>query len=470
LWAGSAAADVPPNLPVVAAQVSSQTTGSALPPGFLGFSFEIRALHVYTGRDPGAINPVLVQLIKDLNPGQSPVLRIGGNSSDQSWWPTPGVIPPGGINYAITKGWLRTTRAFADATGAKLIIGVNLAANRPGLAATEARAIVRGVGNEADLYGRLAWYKDRRGRVVFSRPHSYSFSDFVSDFNRWRVLLPQVALAGPAFAGVTWMAGLNTFLTDEPRVDYVTFHRYPLRACVTDPAAPSYASIPNLLQDRSSAGLAAQVAPLVAIAHAHAHPFRLDELNSASCSGRRGMSDTFASSLWVLDTLFNLAATGVDGIDLHTLPGAPYEPFVFTRKGQTWNASVKPVYYGMLMFAEAFPPGAQLLQTDAPAGAVKVWATRGTDGRVRIVMINKDPTTSVDVHVALPGPATSGTVQTLSASGLSATSGISLGGRSFGTRTDTGRLVGQANDATVDPLLGYYSVQLPAASAALLVK
>ena len=34
----------------------------------------------------------------------------------------------------------------------------------------------------------------------------------------------------------------------------------------------------------------------------------------------------------------------------------------------------------MLMFAQAFPPGAQLLPVTAPSGPVKVWATAAPDG------------------------------------------------------------------------------------------
>ena len=63
--------------------------GRPIPPGFLGFSFEYQAVRDYTGSNPRAINPVLVQLIRDLNPNQAPVLRIGGNSADETWWPAP---------------------------------------------------------------------------------------------------------------------------------------------------------------------------------------------------------------------------------------------------------------------------------------------------------------------------------------------------------------------------------------------
>ena len=68
----------------------------------------------------------------------------------------------------------------------------------------------------------------------------------------------------------------------------------------------------------------------------------------------------------MLDTLFNLAQAGVDGVNVHTLPGAAYELFTISHKQGRWQAFVHPEYYGMLMFAQAFPPGAQLLPVTAP--------------------------------------------------------------------------------------------------------
>ena len=62
------------------------------------------------------------------------------------------------------------------------------------------------------------------------------------------------------------MRGLNGFIKAQPRLRLVTYHRYPLRACATDPTAPTFASIPNLLADSSSAGLAAPLSPFVKVA------------------------------------------------------------------------------------------------------------------------------------------------------------------------------------------------------------
>lgn len=470
-----AAADTP----TVSAQVGDTPSGQPMPPGFVGVSFEYKAMHVYTGRDPRVVNPVLVQLLRGISPQQAPVIRVGGDSTDQTWWPVRRVIPPGGVNYALTKGWLRTTQALASALNARLIMGVNLATLRPALAAAEARSILHGigsqyiqaleVGNEPDLYPIFAWYRDRRGRVVFSRPRSYSYTDYLTDFAHWRAALPNVPLAGPALSSVSWMGGLDQFLTSEPAVHVVTFHRYPLRGCATDPTSPQFASVANLMLDQASAGLAQQVAPYVTVAHAHGTQFRLDELNSASCSGRFGVSNTAASALWALDTLFNMAAAGVDGVNIHTLPRAPYEPFTFTHRGSSWSAFVHPVYYGLMMFAQAFPPGAQLLPVTAPPGAVKVWATLGADGHTRVVVINKQ-SAPASVDLQLPGDQTDLTVSTLQAPSLNAVIGEALAGQTFGLKTTTGVLPGTPRTSTVSAQGGSYAVEVPPASALLLTR
>ena len=463
----------------VATQVGDTPSGRPMPPGFVGISFEYQAMHVYTGRDPTHLNPVLIQLLRAISPQQAPVLRIGGNSTDQTWWPVRGVIPPGGVNYALTKGWLRTTQALASTLGARLIMGINLATLRPALAAAEARSILQGigaqyvqaleVGNEPDLYPVFAWYRDRRRRVVFARPPSYSFADYLKEFAHWRAALPNVPLAGPAFSSMIWMGGLDQFLTAEPSVAVVTFHRYPLSGCTINIASPLYASVGNLMLDQASSGLAQQVAPYATIAHAHGAQFRLDELNSAYCRGRFGTSNTAASALWALDTLFNLAAVGVDGVNLHTLPGAPYEPFTFTHRGSTWSAFVHPIYFGLMLFAQAFPPGAQLLPVTEPPGPVKVWATLGADGHTRVVLINKQSTPS-SVALQLPGDPTDLTAAALQAPSLNAVSGMTLAGQTFGPTTTTGVLPGAPQTSTVSSQDGGYTVQVPAASAILLTR
>jgi len=87
----------------------------------------------------------LIQLLRNLSAGHSPVLRIGGNSADSTWWPIRGAIPPW-VRYALTDGWLRTTKALAAALDARMIMGVNFAGGRPAVTAAEARALLGGIG------------------------------------------------------------------------------------------------------------------------------------------------------------------------------------------------------------------------------------------------------------------------------------------------------------------------------------
>ncbi|MGH2877449.1 MAG: glycosyl hydrolase family 79 C-terminal domain-containing protein, partial [Solirubrobacteraceae bacterium] len=438
---------------VISAAVGTTPTGRPMPSGFVGVSFEYRALHQYTGRNPLAVDPVLLGLLSGLAPAQSPVIRIGGDSTDGSWWPIPGMIPQGGIYYPITKGWLRTTRALADDLHAKLILGINLASGRPAIAAAEGRAFMEGIGarriealeigNEPDLYGVFPWYRDHRGHLFRARPRRYGISGYTEQFSQWARVLPRLPLAGPAVSGPHWMRGLGRFIAKERRrLRIVTYHRYPLRACVTDPSDPSFPTIPNLLADRSSAGLAAPLARYAALAHRHGLQFRLAEMNSASCEGAKGVSDTFASALWALDTMFNLAAVGVDGVNVHMLPGSAYELFTVSHDSEgNWQAFVHPEYYGLKLFAQAFPPGAQLLPVTGVGGAgspTKVWATLGLDGSERITLINQDPVNEHDISLQIPNATATGALQTLQAPSLAATSGVTLGGQTFGDETTTG--------------------------------
>ncbi len=462
------------------ADVGNSPVGRPMAAGFVGVSLEYSALYSYAGRDPDALDPVLVALLRQLAPGQAPVLRIGGDSTDATWWPVRGAIPPGGASYRLTPGWLATTRALARTLGARLIMGINLAGDRPALAAAEARAILAGVGrqyiealeigNEPDLYGGLPWYRDLQGHVFRSRPRGYDLSAYTREFSRWHAALPKLPLAGPAVSGPSWMSGLGRFLAAAPGIAVVTYHRYPLLACVSNPASQLYPSIPNLLSDSSSIGLAEPVAPYVAIAHARGLQFRIGELNSAACRGSAGVSDTFAAALWMLDTLFAFASVGVDGVNVHTLPSTAYELFTVTHSGSSWQAFVHPEYYGMMMFAQAFPPGAQLLPVTAPSGPVKVWATRATDGTLRVILINDDTTTDHVVSLQTPGDASGATLEWLQAPSITATSGVTLGGQSFGNETSTGTLPGPVATTNVAPASGSYSIDLPPASAVLLTQ
>jgi hypothetical protein len=460
--------------------VDAAETGQAMPSGFLGFSLEYAAIHEYLGRNSAALDPVFLQLVQQLNPGQQPVLRIGGDSTDHTWFPIPGVVEPAGVSYDLNSNWIATVKSAAQQLNARLILGVNLAADSPSLAGAEARALITGIGsqyvdaleigNEPDAYTDFAWYQTRTDQVGFARGSSWTEPAYEQEVGEWADAVPQVPLAGPADAYTGWMDSLSSLVHSEPRLNLVTFHRYPLRGCGANATGALAPTMSNLLDDASSAGLAQTVAPYVGVAHANGLPLRVDELNSASCGGTPGLSNTFGSSLWMLDTLFNMASVGVDGVNVHTLPGAAYAPFSFSLTQGVWHATVNPIYYGMLMFSQAFPPGAQLLgtstDTTGSGQTVRVWSTRDADGNIRTVLINESgDNATVHLHLAGRG-STPVTVESLTAPSLTSTTGVSLGGQSFTANTTTGMLAAPTR-STVGPIGNQYTVSVPAGSAAL---
>jgi hypothetical protein len=464
--------------------------GHTIPRDFLGLALEYRSIPAYTGTDARTLNPVLAQLIRNLAPGGRPVLRVGGQSTDRTWWPVAGQRRPLGVTYDLTSRWTAAMRTLAQATNAKLILSVGLEANRPRLDQVEADELLRGIGrryldaleigNEPELYTITPWYVELGGRPapwyshvgtpVFARGPGYDPRAFLDDFDRALRALPNVPVAGPDTGLISWLGGFRSAMTRSSRVRIVTWHAYGLNQCVLDPTSPLYPTVSNLLTRLASRAIVNRISPYVRAAHAAGESFRIDEMNSVTCNGRTGVSDSFASALWAMDALFAIASDGVDGVNIHTFQGAANGLFDFDRAHGSWEAAVHPLYYGVLAFAQAAPPGSRLLRVAGGGGADgRAWATLGSDHRVRVLLINDSPFSSALAVVRTGGGSAPATVERLRAAGggAYATGGVTLGGQSFGSRTQTGRLPAPVPQS-VTPRGGTYRVTLPAAAAALL--
>jgi hypothetical protein len=470
-----------PPLPshAVRIDVGARTLSRPLPGGFVGLSIEYPSALPYFGpaSDP---NPVFVRLVRSLTSGQAPVIRFGGDTTDWTWWPVSGMAKPKGIRYVLGPRWLAATAAAARTLHARLILGVNLEADSRRIAATEARVLLRAIGsdhlagfelgNEPEAYGTLGWYYRHHTVPVLGRPAGYGFAAYLRDYAVISRALPRrVALVGPASGALPWLTGVSRFLARNPRVRTATFHRYPLHRCATARSSIDYPTIDHLLLPGASSGPATSLRTAVTAAHAAGAGFRADELNSVSCGGARGVSDRFASALWVLDALFNMVRVGVDGVNVHTFRSGRYAPFFFRRRGGHWSAQVQPLYYGLLMFARAAPPGSRLLASHHRGGhALRIWTTRGRDGRIRVLVINDALRRTVTTAVRLPAANGAASVQRLTAPRIGARRGVRLAGQSYASRTTTGTLQGPESRTVVREDRGRYVVRVPPASAALL--
>ncbi|MGA2924632.1 MAG: glycosyl hydrolase family protein [Solirubrobacteraceae bacterium] len=413
----------------VTVKVGRAIANAQVPPGFLGLSIEWWAVEAYAGPNPNAINPVLVALIRNLVPDQTGVLRIGGVTTDKTWWPVAGVRRPPGVYYNLNERRLEVLRALAQEVGARLILGVNLEDDSRTLAAAEARAMLATIGgsliaafelgNEPELYGNpnFAWYT-RGGQGVTGRSAGYDVRSFTRDFSHIASALPDAPVAGPASGAVRWLAALGHFIAGQRRLDMVTVHRYPYEACGVQSTSPVYPTLDRLLSPAASTGQVAGVRPSLTIAHAHHLPLRIDEMNTVACGDPPGIADTFAMA-------------------------------------------------GLWMFAQGAPAGSSLLQASSGDGAVRAWATLAADGTIRITLINDDQAAAHRVAVRVAGASGAASVERLLAPDAGATTGVTLGGQSL-AQTTTGEPARPLRTTTITPSRGGYSLSLPPASAALL--
>lgn len=397
-------------------------TGQALgeiAQNFVGLGYEISSVAI-----PGllsAANHTYVQLVRTL--GTQGVIRIGGNTSDDA------SFSPNGKAVAAPKGTvvddrsLRELGSFLDATGWKLIWGLNLGSGSEQNAVAEAQsvaAIAKGkllafeIGNEPDLFKNNAAH----------RPRNYSYNDYLAEFRRYkaaiRAKLPGAPFAGPDAAGATdWV---TRFASDEGSdLKLLTHHYY--REC----AGPN-STLQKLLD--TDPKLSPELQKLrTASTSAHV-PYRICETNSFCGGGKPGVSDTFGAALWALDFMFTLAWADAGGLNMETGLNqlgfvSSYSPIGDDGHGRY---SATPEYYGMLAFAQAC--GGQRLAAEYDSSGVNlaIYPVLRKGGRVSVTIINKDETRNARVGVTADRKFREASIIRLSAPSLQSKSGVTLGG------------------------------------------
>ena len=191
-------------------------------------------------------------------------------------------------------------------------------------------------------------------------------------------------------------------------------------------------------------------------------------MNTVSCGDVPAVSGSFASALWSLDILFEMASVGVDGVNVHTFPGADYALFTFQQVDGQWSGVVAPDYYGLLMFAQAAPAGSRLLTVSTPTvPGLKAWATRAPNHTIRVVVINEGSRARI-LAVHAPSAVRMGSLERLEATSVRARDDVTLAGQSFGASTATGQLAGPRRRTRVARLRDDFVFRIPAGSAAML--
>ena len=455
------------------------TRGNPVPADFTGLSYESAQLS-----EPeffSASNTELVGFVRRL--GASGVLRIGGNTSEWCYW-TPDAsthnpatdqqqegavleqaIGPDkghklGTPRKITPEAVRNLRGFIDATGWKLIYGLNMGSEAAETAAAEADYVMRTMGdkliafqlcNEPDLFYRNGLRKS-----------DYNFAQFAQEWQHFyeviRQKVPHAPFAGPDTAfNNEWLVPFAKQFKDEAA--FLSQHYYaegpPENPAMTitrllNPSKQLEAEFQGMAQTKADSGL----------------PFRLAETNSCYQGGKRGVSDTFASALWGADLMYQLATAGGVGINFHGGGYGWYTPIAGTIPS---GFTARPIYYGMLLFAQAGP--GHLIdakvdnQQDAPLVNAYGLVNDGAEPRdtVKAVVFNKHDDRDVKLTIDGGERANRARALRLSAPRLDDTQDGTLGGNPVGASGAWS--AEREEDLAVHD--GVAAVDLPPGSAAL---
>ena len=417
---------------------------------FAGFSREWRRFPFPASGKLDEVHPKYLQLLRNLAAfnDEGFNIRIGGASAD------------GIKEVPDSNRWKQIAQAY-EATRTPLIITLNLARGDVQLCKDFIHAAkthlpaqaIRGfeLGNEPD-----GW----NGK---HRPKDYKWETYFEEFTAMTQALTPSEL--PSIIGPAWAHGLppdiaGTLLKMNPgRIAMFTGHAYSF--------APATGPHPEkLLKEESLQKTLTFLSPGIEFAHSKGLPFRLGETGSAWGSGIPGFSDTFASTLWILDFCCSLAHAGLDGVNFHGGGKGHYSPIQDDsddKKGITRSITVKPSYYGLLMFCEAAANHASIAPLPS-AGSVKLWSLTDTTGQRRVIAINKD--LQAPVTLTFHGKSLALQVKRLEAPNIAAVDGVRYAGQTFDDSAD-GKLVGQPDNETIQGSEAL-AVTLKPASAALL--
>lgn len=481
--------------PVARVSVATGALGRDIPRDFIGFSLEVStggqglsAFHgangaantseqaVYALGNPGAPNAGFFQFMRNFGPG---ILRLGGNSQDNSCWDRAQAPHPDGCQAELTPGDLKLFSDAAQASGWHLIVGINLKQNSPSWALREVtQGIAREInphdvlaleiGNEPDLFSRTSY-----------RPESYSPKDQVKEFLaylhafRSNPAAKQYAVVGPATC-CAWRNArdLSIFAgkVGPSSLKWLTVHNYSATTCNGQTV-----SIERLLSRELMDQFNHEARPLVAVARGYELPIAMAETNSASCGGMPGVSNSFAAALWGLDYAFSMAQDGFVNADFHSSyrPGGssynPVDTYGTQSASGEWHYRnvAEPLYYGLYLFSKN-ASGKHLLPASIEGRAnIRAYAL-STCSRcdVKIVILNKDTAAAGSVQVRLDHKMGPASLLLLSAPHLdSRAEDVRYGGQQFDS---DGKIAAPETTAVTPDSKGTYTFTLPNSAAAVL--
>ncbi|KAI0450777.1 glycoside hydrolase superfamily [Xylaria acuta] len=379
------------NKTTVKISVPSNLSTRLLVPDVYGYSIEPVWLDLYTNT---SLASALLGSIANVT-GKGPPIRVGGNTADQTYLYPSSPLPSTGNDsvavpdplaaktFNITPRWFDTWATYFPA-GTDLIYTLNFADNSSGwanaVAEAEAAHAALGdslaafeLGNEIDHFINKGWrdaswgvegyieqFRNLTGQITSSSWYQALIATENNNDNEKKMaptfqagvfadppLVPdqQDEIDDFSIANLTG-AGIASLPEEKDIISSYATHLYPQSTCDT---ARWYRLRLDLLSNHGVLWQnVSQYIPQVAAADAAGAPLVMGETNSASCSGRSGISDTFGAALWGVDYVLTAASLGIRKVYFHLGARSEYSaftPLAYELKNETLAPGIRAGWY-----------------------------------------------------------------------------------------------------------------------------
>jgi hypothetical protein len=284
-------------------------------------------------------------------------------------------------------------------------------------------------GNEPDMYVPTK-----------VEPASYGTSNYVSAVTACNEAIKagysSAQFAGPDVAWQpTWLTAYAKAMGTTAKA--LTAHFYPL-GCADDGTSTSQAAS-TLLSASMEQKEVTRFQGYEAIAKKYTRPLRVSETNSACDGGEKGVSNSYASALWVIDYMLTAAQQGIAGMNFHGGLNTLCDGYTVlcSTAANSGIYTPQPIYYGLLL-TRLFGIGAFLPVTVS---------TSSSDQHV--VAFADKPPAGAAVHVMVENLGSQATTSTLQLTGYTGTS-VQVDGMSGGSPLATSGIKIQGSSVSAD--------------------
>ncbi|ORY23372.1 hypothetical protein BCR39DRAFT_507851 [Naematelia encephala] len=530
-WTGLAAYDptrltppAAPSPPVTSAAITPPADGPSVwdsgyqlsikqSGNFFGFSLELSVASSVLGKNSnsssssdqaGNIKPQLLNYLNNLRDRAKigPYMRVGGNSQETS------SLFAGGFGPNVTDNLQKVTDSSGSAieytldlfyamanitnlVGTQWMFGLSFnesevenPTGNPPLAAHYAQQILGphligfGLANEPDLY------VDHN-----ERPSGWTLTNYLDEFyNTTSDIITQGGLTNPEiFLGpsvccsevgfdMSDILGAGWLTTNLEKLSAVTVQRYLTNNCGIGGYISAQDIFYQFLNHTGPSYLTGLYTDATATVVAAGKEMIMLEMNTASCSGFPGLSDSFGAAMWLADWALAMAYGNFSAAMMHIGgTNAYYNPFT----APPWNATDPDLwvtgspYFSTLLLAEALGSSnvSQVVDISGQTDIYHpVYAIYENDVLTRMVLFNyvSDTTGASTWSPTITTTASSVYVRYLTAVDVAEQYNITWAGQNMGPAYESdGRLYGDVETSTIQCTNGQCTVPVAAPQIAL---